>query len=159
MSEFPCKLYPLIHVPPIYDTAIGPEHPLSPPSLLFNATYKNIILEFRNDTSVSFFVTYNSANGRVAYRDEYAMFKHFPLIQSTQNETLVLSPFESFWWKTPTILYANATLYSANSGGSFLVSWIYEFDGSQSNFALGGTSFKFSVIIQRILGHTIVLVI
>lgn len=147
LSDTTCRLFPLLGGSPIFN---GPNNtaPTAAP-LQYTATYKNLLLEFRNDTSISFFLTYrNSAGDRLVYRDQYAKFNYYPLYVDKHNDTLILSAYTAMEWVAPKVLVLNATMQSAKTGVLFHYAWVYEFDSATAYFALGGVSVKFSIIMN-----------
>jgi hypothetical protein len=150
MSDVPCRLYPLLGPSPIFNGTNSTSNYAAP--LQYTTTYKNLLIDFRQDISASFFLTYRAASGATAvYRDQYVKFNYYPLSISNQNESLIMQRYTNMEWLTPKKLLLNSTMESVKAKTFLRIAWIYEFDSDVTYIAIGGVSVKFSIIINRAL--------
>lgn len=141
LHQFRCQLWPLVVEPPLYINGTSAE--AAP--VQFTVNYKNVQVEFAEDSTASLFVTYNKTGQRFVYRDQYTQLKFFPISERYRNETFALGPFFGFEWVSAKILQMNATCFSQNLGAVFAFQWIWEFDVVKPNVDVGGLAIKFSI--------------
>jgi hypothetical protein len=152
-------MYPLIVEPPVYNAADQPSNGVV---TLYETYYKNVLVQFGDDNTASFFLTYTQGGRRFVFRDEYTQLKFFPfkdrgrVDRAELLQQILMTPFHNITRVSDRLLVMNATMYTATNPKAFAVQWIWEFDVVRPDIQAGQLAIKFSIRMTSPLAVSVV---